>query len=194
MADIAAAPSTSWIRSPVNGIGYKSVHEDPISQNAYSQRTMWNGSPGAQLGSVGVISVPVCSYCGKVVARVGRDHVFPRNLYPRSKTGSTVQRLTVAACGECNASFSNDEAHFRNVLVMSGNTPNLPRRALWEGPIRRSFDQPDARKRIDDLLALTEPMDFDGVVHHIIHPAEDERVLRIVRKSIRGLGSVDISA
>ena len=131
--------------------------------------------------------MPTCSYCGQVVDRTEREHVFPSNLYPRSKAKSAVQRLTIAACRECNDSWSDDEAHFRNVLVISGDNPNAPRRELWDGPIRRSFDEPDAAKRIDDLLALMKPVDISGIKRHMIDPAKDDRVLSVVRKIIRGL-------
>ena len=133
------------------------------------------------------IVMPICSYCGQVVDKTEREHVFPRCLYPPSKGKSQVQRLTVEACRKCNGSWSNDEAHFRNVLVLTGDTPNAPRRELWDGKIRRSFDQPDGAKRIADLLALMKPVDIDGVERQMIYPGEDEKVLRVVRKVIRGL-------
>jgi hypothetical protein len=131
--------------------------------------------------------MPVCSYCGQSVTKTEREHVFPSNLYPPSKSGSKVQRLTVAACRECNGSWADDEAHFRNVLMMSGDDPNSPRTELWEGRVRRSFDQPDGIKRIDDLLALMRPVESEEGKRHMIYPAEDERILRVVRKIIRGL-------
>lgn len=98
-----------------------------------------------------------------------------------------MQRLTIPACRDCNCSWSNDEAHFRTVLVMSGDEPNAPRRELWDGPINRSFDQPDGVKRIDDVLALMRPVEIDSVERHMIYPAEDDKILRVVRKIIRGL-------
>jgi len=70
---------------------------------------------------------------------------------------------------------------------MSGFNPNAPRRELWDGPVNRSFDEPDALKRIDDLLALIRPVEIDGIERQVIYPAEDGRVLRVVRKIIRGL-------
>ena len=129
----------------------------------------------------------ICSYCGRPVDKVQREHVFPSNLYPPSSLESKVQRLTIPACGECNNSWSDDEAHFRNVMVMSGDDPNTARSEIWEGSIARSFDQPDGMKRIDDLLGFMRPVDTKAGQRHKIFPAEDMRVMRVVRKVIRGL-------
>jgi hypothetical protein len=127
-----------------------------------------------------------CAYCGTVEARE-REHVIPSCLYPASRgRTSTVQRLTVPACGACNRGWSDDEAHFRNVLSLAGE-PNDAVSELWGGPIRRSLAQPDARRRALDLIQLMEPVVIDGQERWKIYPARDERVLRIIRKIVRGL-------
>ena len=64
----------------------------------------------------------ICSYCGERLA-TDREHVFPSNLYPASKSCSQVQRLTIPSCKECNNGWSDDEVHFRNVLALAGE-PN----------------------------------------------------------------------
>lgn len=133
--------------------------------------------------------MPMCSYCGKIVAKTEWEHVFPSNLYPTSRSESKIQRLTIRSCSECNRGWSDDEAHFRNVLVMSGDHPNPARQELWAGPISRSFYQPDAIRRIDDLLIIIRPTQTDSGERHKIYPAEDPRVLRVIRKVIRGLAS-----
>ncbi len=131
--------------------------------------------------------MPKCSYCGRNVDKTENEHVFPSCLYPKTKAGSKVQRLTIKACRQCNGSWSDDEAHFRNVLVLSGDHPNKPRQELWRGPVNRSFDQPDCKKRIDDLLALMRPVDTKKGERQLIFPGNDERILRVIRKIIRGL-------
>jgi hypothetical protein len=75
----------------------------------------------------------MCAYCGYRVA-TDREHVFPKSLYPESKASSRVQRLTIPSCNECNNGWSDDEAHFRNVLALAGE-PNDSRRELWETKI-----------------------------------------------------------
>ena len=128
-----------------------------------------------------------CSYCGRDVDKTENEHVFPSCLYPESKKGSKVQRLTIKACRQCNGSWSNDEAHFRNVLSMAGDNPNKPRQELWDGPINRSFDQPDGIKRIDDLLSIIRPVNNNEGERQLIFPGDDDKVLRVMRKIIRGL-------
>ncbi len=127
-----------------------------------------------------------CGYCGKTVSTYDKEHVFPKCLYPKSKKISKTQRLTIPACNDCNNSWADDEAHFRNVLMLAGN-PNPPRQELWNGPVNRSFDQVDGLRRINDLFDLLKPVKIEGKDRHMIYPAEDLRVLRIIQKIVRGL-------
>lgn len=97
--------------------------------------------------------IPPCAYCGTVDAPE-REHVIPSCLYPPSRgTTSNVPRLAVPACGECNRGWSDDEAHFRNVLLLAGE-PNDAVSELWAGKIRRSLARPDARRRAKDPFAI----------------------------------------
>lgn len=112
--------------------------------------------------------------------------MVPRALYPPSKTTSRVRRITVPACEPCNNGWSGDEAHFRNVLLMSGeSTPVV--HELWSGKTKRSFDKCDGRKQAVDLVTQLVPVQTPEGGRHMIYPGRDPRVMRIVRKVIRGL-------
>lgn len=126
-----------------------------------------------------------CAYCGVPVTSRERDHVFPKCLYPPSRSNSKVQRLTVPVCSTCNSGWSNDEAHFRNVLLMAGQ-PNESVRKLWKKTLR-SFKKVDGHKRMKDLLEQMHRVKTDNGEEWMIFPGNDERVMRIVRKVIRGL-------
>lgn len=125
-----------------------------------------------------------CAYCEKDASTV--DHVVPKALYPPSKAKSRFQRITVDACFDCNNGWSSDEPHFRNVLLVAGN-PNPAVRELWEGKTRRSFAKADGLKRVRDPAPLIAPVETPEGPRHMIYPAKDERVLRVVRKIVRGL-------
>jgi hypothetical protein len=125
-----------------------------------------------------------CAYCGGDA--LTDDHVVPRALYPPSKAKSRIQRITIDACEACNNGWSNDEPHFRNVLLVAGD-PNPAVRELWEGKTRRSFTYVDGLTRVRDLATQIEPIQTPDGERHMIYPAKDERVLRIVRKIVRGL-------
>jgi hypothetical protein len=130
-------------------------------------------------------SKKLCSYCGEHPA-TDNEHVFPRSLYPAAKARSRVQRLTIPSCNECNKGWSDDEVHFRNVLALAGE-PNDARRELWETTIRRSFRKKDGTRRVGDLIQIMRPFEMDGRARHKVYPGEDERVIRVVKKIIRGL-------
>ncbi len=123
-----------------------------------------------------------CAYCGKPVPKSDRDHVIPKCLYPSSKSKSKVQRLTVPACRMCNGSWADDEAHFRNVLVIAGKA-NPPVRELWNTTTNRGFQKVDGKRRLSDLLAQMKQVGS----RHIVYPGHDPKVMRIVCKIIRGL-------
>lgn len=128
----------------------------------------------------------MCSYCG-VRPGTTDDHVFPKGLYPKRKSDPKVERLTVPACLECNNSFSDDEVHFRTLLALAGDPPNAVRQELLATTIRRSFDQPDAARRLRDLLGNMREVELDREIRHKVYPGEDVRVLKVVKKIIRGL-------
>lgn len=122
----------------------------------------------------------LCAYCPKPAS--DREHVFPRCLYPPSKNESKVQRLTVPACNECNNSWADDEAHFRNVMVLAG-APNGITNELWE-KMQRSFKELDGKRRLKDIVLQMKPVEGNN---YKIYPGQDDRVIRVVIKVIRGL-------
>lgn len=129
-----------------------------------------------------------CAYCGKLITKPEKEHVFPRCLYPSSKDKSKVQRLIVLACSDCNKSWVDDEPHFRDMLVMAGEKPNAVRQELWETTIR-SFNKLDGLRRRRDIIEKMKPVEVANSERYMIFPGRDERVVRVVRKIIRGLCS-----
>jgi hypothetical protein len=127
-----------------------------------------------------------CAYCGKDISKGEREHVFPRCLYPDSKSISKTQRITVLSCTECNNGFADDEAHFRNVLTLAGK-PNAARKEIWDEKVEPSFSHIDGKRRIADLISLMKPVKIQSTDRQLIFPGKDPRVSRIIKKIIRGL-------
>jgi len=125
-----------------------------------------------------------CTYCGVEVEKPDREDVVPKCLYRESDLRNGPCLVKVPACRSCNASFSNDEAHFRNVLMLAGD-PNDTVQRLWAGPVARSFQLCDGEKRKEDLRRLMRPQTPQGP--HRVYPAEGPRVMRVVKKIVRGL-------
>ena len=122
----------------------------------------------------------LCAYCGKPAS--DREHVFPKCLYPTSKSKSKIQRLTIPACNECNNGWANDEAHFRDMMVLAGGLGGTANE-LWK-PVQRSFKKSDGKRRLKDIILQFKPV---GGNNYKIYPGQDERVIRVVKKVIRGL-------
>lgn len=122
----------------------------------------------------------LCAYCGKTAS--DREHVFPKCLYPASRSKSEIQRLTIPACNECNNSWSDDEAHFRNIMFLAGEPGGIANE-LWR-TVQRSLKEIDGRRRSKDIVSQFVPV---GENNYKIYPGKDERVIRVVKKVIRGL-------
>lgn len=126
-----------------------------------------------------------CAYCGNPTRSKEREHVIPRCLYPKSKAHSTVQRIIVPTCRDCNASWADDEAHLRNVLNISGEA-NEAVHELWP-TTTRSFTKADGKRRLEDLVKQLLPVEVDGQDRFMIYPGKDKRVVRVIQKIVRGL-------
>ena len=127
-----------------------------------------------------------CAYCGIFSTGCTRDHVFPRSLYPDSHSNSRTPRLTVPACRLCNASWEDDEPHFRNILMITGQ-PNAAVRELWKYRALPSFIEKDGRRRVSDVFNQMRAVEINGQSQHLVYPGNDERVTRVLRKIVRGL-------
>jgi hypothetical protein len=128
-----------------------------------------------------------CAYCGVDEADevpFTDDHVIPKCLYPATYRDSNL--IVVDACEPCNNGFSYDEVHFRNVLVLAGES-NAPVKELWKTKIVRSFERGDGQQRVRQALEHTAKVQIEGEDRRIIFPEQDERVIRIIKKIVRGL-------
>ena len=72
------------------------------------------------------------------------------------------------------------------MLLISG-PPTPVVHELWEGPTRRSFAQKDGVARVRQLFFQIVPGQPPRAEKYMIFPGRDERVMRIVRKVVRGL-------
>jgi hypothetical protein len=70
--------------------------------------------------------------------------------------------------------------------LISGE-PNPAVRELWEGKTRRSFGYVDGARRRRDLILQIVPIHTEQGERHLVYLARDPRVMRVVRKVIRGL-------
>ena len=73
------------------------------------------------------------------------------------------------------------------MLVIAGEDPSAIRQELWKAKVLPSFKKVDGLKRAQDLIAIMKPVTVAGNVRSGVFPAKDERVMRVVRKVIRGL-------
>src|ERR1700678_2562565 len=102
-----------------------------------------------------------CTYCGATGIPFEHGHVVPKNLYPTSRRTPELELITVLECSVCNRGWSQDEAYFREVLLLAGE-PNEPVRELWTTKIARSLKRNDGPVRAKALAERFAPVTVDG--------------------------------
>jgi hypothetical protein len=125
-----------------------------------------------------------CAYCGVDGVPITRDHVIPKCLYPVTRRDSNL--IVVDACVPCNNGFSDDEVHFRNVVALAGES-NAAVKELWNTMIVPGFDREDGQRRVRQILEYTAKVQLEGEDRRLIFPGQDARVVRIIKKIVRGL-------
>jgi hypothetical protein len=124
-----------------------------------------------------------CAYCGRYEGTCHGGHLVPNCMYPE---GNKVEQLRVPECPVCKAYWQNDDAYFRDVIVMCGEANELANEKFF-GPISRSFTKPSGPKWRRELGKLLVPVEVDGEPRHKVYPLHDERVVRVLKRIIRGL-------
>lgn len=126
-----------------------------------------------------------CAYCGSFES-LTREHAIPKCLYPKSKEGSPVQRIIVPGCKTCNSSWSKDEEHFKAVMAVSGES-NSAVQELWPSILRGFNDEKFGMPRKKNLAELLVVVQTENGQRHRIYPGKDPRVIRVIKKIVRGL-------
>jgi hypothetical protein len=131
-----------------------------------------------------------CGYCGADTGPNGEgEHVLSKCFYPDS-TDPKMQVLKIPACPKCNHSWEKDEAHFRTSMVACGLDITPQRTQLWETSVR-SFDKPISGRgdvwAIASQLVSSPILNEYGRPYQRIFPCRDPRVVRVLKKIIRGL-------
>ena len=126
-----------------------------------------------------------CTYCGKEANT--KDHVIPKELYPKSIRNQNIQLITVPSCKKCNAGFSDDEEHFRNVIVLGGNITDSVSE-LFRNKVYTSFFKRKSTRHFWQLVDSMKEIDTPSGKRHIIFPIKDKKVERVLKKIFCGLG------
>lgn len=72
------------------------------------------------------------------------------------------------------------------MLLVAGE-PNEAVNELWISKAKRSFREPDGYRRVAELFEQMKPVIIEDKQRWKICPGKDERVMRVIRKIIRGL-------
>ena len=129
----------------------------------------------------------ICYFCGKNRAET-RDHIFPKNLFPRPLPSNLP---TVPCCQECNHSFSDDEEIFRT-FVASGKAYETPSgRRIWDERVRPSLKQ-DRRGFKTLLRKLAREVKLSsGIIYAVALDINQKRINSVLNKIAKGLYYLD---
>jgi len=122
-----------------------------------------------------------CYICGSKKADT-RDHIFPKNLFPRPMPHNLP---TGPACRDCNNSLSDDEELFRALVTSGMAYETTSGRHIWDKRVRPSLQQ--NRRGFKSLLRklITEVNLPSGIALGL--EFKPERVNRVLVKIAKGL-------
>lgn len=128
----------------------------------------------------------LCTFCNKRKATT-RDHIPPKCLYPESVRPG-LNLITVPSCLECNNELSDDEEHFRNLIVTGGGR-NLIVDELFK-KVCRGLERAKSNYKLTDMFAVIQKhrlkiKEGKEQERYLIYP--DEAFWRVMSKIGRGL-------
>lgn len=133
----------------------------------------------------------ICYLCGNKLAET-RDHIFPKNLFPRPLPSHL---LTAPSCGECNNSLSDDEELFRAFVALGVAYETSSGYRIWTERVRPSL-QLDRRgfktlllRLIKDVKLFSPNGMYVGNAKALL--VDQERINRVLEKIARGLYYLD---
>lgn len=131
--------------------------------------------------------VDQCAFCG-MVKPITRDHVPPRNLFPKPRSSNLI---TVPSCEDCRAGWSDDDEYFRLHAISSRASSNASAQEIVR-KIADSLGKPAkagyARmiaKSLCEASVYTPGGLFLG--HAPALKIDDKRFGRVMRRIITGL-------
>ncbi len=130
-----------------------------------------------------------CYICGSLGATTG-DHVFPRGLFAAPLPSDM---LTAPACQPCQQRLQPDEEYFRT-FAAAGSYLDPTAKALWDGKIKRSFQNSRAfRKSFANAISTLEWKSPSGLYLGQVVGLEGNqmRLGNVLQKMVRGLSYLD---
>lgn len=127
-----------------------------------------------------------CAICG-IRDATGRDHVPPRNIFPKPWPSNLI---TVPACEECNNRSSPNDEEFRVSLSLLAGSESPETRALWKEGALRTLRR--NRKLHREVLRRFVKVDVKSPGGIYLHTADAVMVPKkgihsVLQRTIRGL-------
>ncbi len=141
----------------------------------------------------------MCAYCGEV-RRLTRDHIPPKNIFPKPRSNDTI---TVPCCEECREGWSKDDEYFCDAIVKAASAlanaggeyvSSSTQKVLQQMEQKRleSAARPEAEGYLHELAG--EMIDLTVITPEGIHlpqfsgfEPDKDRLARVAERIIRGL-------
>jgi hypothetical protein len=128
-----------------------------------------------------------CAYCGSSSPETV-DHLPPKGVFPEPLPADPI---TVPCCKQCHAGTSNDDQHFRDVLLSAAELESEPRAAKARERLLRSIARPQQRRYWEGFVRAIEDVDVlsEGGIWLGQQPGIPltPRIDRVVERIVRGL-------
>ena len=130
----------------------------------------------------------LCAYCGARDS-ITRDHVPPRNLYPKPASGVVV---TVPCCLACQRMWEKDDEYLRAAVVTTVNVESVAQSQQSIDALFRSLERPQQRGFTLSLVKRAVEVDVQsesGILVGKVPVLEIDpgRIGRVLARIVRGL-------
>jgi hypothetical protein len=132
----------------------------------------------------------LCMFCGEAIqaSEMTREHFVPKCLWEDGSRPSGTR--TLPAHKSCNASFSDDNDYFRDVLVTQmGAERNAAANQVQQGSLQRKLSKrPGALlKSLRNLKPVTVTLRSGLIIRTMSYEVDSERISRVLCNVLKGI-------
>lgn len=130
----------------------------------------------------------ICVYCGRK-ARLTKDHIPPKNLFPKPRPGDLI---TVPSCQDCNNQAAKDDEYFRLVVAVRQGSGEHTAVQQTLPTVLRSLRRSEAAGLTKSFLSRMRPVmlrSASGLYlgRRMGYDVDDDRLIRVLTRIVKGL-------
>ncbi len=133
-------------------------------------------------------SLDHCTYCYRSPADT-RDHVPPKNLFPRPLPNNLI---TVPCCKPCNTQLARDDDYFWHALMTASNIEQRSAASESRARALRGLGRPEAQGLLSSIISSFQRVELQSpggiyIGHAPAFQVDNQRIKRVLARIVRAL-------